>query len=138
MKFSPAVEEFLSRPIHSQLATLNPSGSPQQTVMWHRYENGAFLFTTTVDRVKYRNVQRNPRGSHLVLDPADRHRWVITNGTFSIDDRDPVAFYVALAEHYLGAAELDAWRRNAEPSFPRRTVLRLTPTRVRTDGFPRE
>src|SRR4249919_1916269 len=44
--FAPAETEFLQRPLASQLVTINPNGTPQLTVMWFRYENGALLFTT--------------------------------------------------------------------------------------------
>ena len=44
---TPADAEFLQRPLASQLVTVNPSGAPQLTVMWFRYEDGALLFTTT-------------------------------------------------------------------------------------------
>ncbi|HEX2173232.1 MAG TPA: PPOX class F420-dependent oxidoreductase [Dehalococcoidia bacterium] len=132
--FAPAVEEFLARPIPAPLAMINPSGSPQQTIMWYRYENGYFLFTTTTTRVKFRNYQRDPRGSLAVLDPENMYRWVIVNGSFSIDDRDPVQFYKDLAEHYLRGEALASWKHNT--TFENRTVLRLTPTRIRTMGFP--
>jgi PPOX class probable F420-dependent enzyme len=132
--FAPAVEEFLARPIPAQLAMINPSGSPQQTIMWHRYENGAFLFTTTTTRVKFRNYEHDPRGSLAILDPENMYRWVIVNGTFSVDDRDPVQFYKDLADHYLRGEALESWKRNT--TFENRTVLRLTPTRIRTMGFP--
>jgi PPOX class probable F420-dependent enzyme len=131
---APAAIEFLQRPLAAQLATVNPSGSPQQTIMWFRYEVGGFLFTTTTDRIKFRNVQHDPRASLTIIDPANMWRWVIVNGTLSADDRDPVAFYRRLAEHYLDAERLAEWQRRAV--LERRTVLRLTPHWVRTMGFP--
>jgi PPOX class probable F420-dependent enzyme len=130
----PAAVEFLQRPLAAQLAMVNPSGSPQQTIMWFRYEEGGFLFTTTTDRIKFRNVQHNPRDSLTIVDPANMWRWVIVNGTLAVDGRDPVAFYRRLAEHYLDAERLAEWERRAV--LEGRTVLRLTPQRVRTMGFP--
>jgi hypothetical protein len=61
-------------------------------------------------------------------------KWVIVTGTLSVDNRDPLAFYLSLAEHYLDAKRLAEWRRTAV--LERRTVLRLTPQRVRMLGFP--
>jgi len=131
---SPSVLEFLKRPLATQLATVNPSGSPQQTIMWFRYEEGDFLFTTTTDRVKFRNYQHDPRASLTILDPENMRKWVIVTGTLSVDSRDPLAFYQSLAEHYLDEKRLAEWRRTAV--LDRRTVLRLTPQRIRTLGFP--
>lgn len=131
---SPPVIEFLKRPLATQLATLNPSGSPQQTIMWFRYEEGDFLFTTTTDRMKFRNYQHDPRASLTILDPENMWKWVIVTGTLSVDNRDPLAFYQSLAEHYLDEKRLAEWRRTA--MLEKRTVLRLTPRRIRTRGFP--
>jgi PPOX class probable F420-dependent enzyme len=130
----PTAIEFLQRPLAAQLATVNPNGSPHQTIMWFRYDDGGFLFTTTTDRIKFRNVQHNPRASLTIVDPASMWRWVIVNGPLSRDSRDPGAFYRRLAEHYLNAERLGEWQRRAVQKG--RTVLRLTPQRVRSMGFP--
>jgi PPOX class probable F420-dependent enzyme len=132
--FSPTVVEFLRRPLASQLVTINPSGSPQATIMWFRYEDGALLFTTTTDRVKFRNIQKNPSATLVVMDPANMYRWVVVNGKLSVDNRDPAAFYRGLAERYLDAESLTEWQKRA--GMDKRTVLKLTPTQIRTMGFP--
>ncbi|MCS6924729.1 MAG: PPOX class F420-dependent oxidoreductase [Candidatus Binatia bacterium] len=137
--FTPEVIEFLQRPLASQLVTLNPNGTPQVTIMWFKYENGALLFTTTTDRVKFRNMQKDPHAAFAVLDPTNMYQWVIVHGTLSVVDHpDPVLFYEELARHYLNLddAGVAAWRKTA--MLDKRVVLRLTPTRVRTMGFPRQ
>ena len=136
--FSPAVVEFLQRPLASQLITINPNGSPQATIMWFQYEDGALLFTTTTDRIKFRNMQKDPRATLVVLDPANMYKWVTVQGTLSVDDREPVVFYSGLAAHYLNLKDegLAEWRKTA--ILDKRTVLKFTPTQVRTMGFPQE
>jgi PPOX class probable F420-dependent enzyme len=134
--FSPAAAEFLRQPFASQLVTINPKGSPQVTVMWFKYEDGAILFTTTTDRVKFRNMQKDPRATLAVVDPANMYKWVIVHGKFSVDKRDPEAFYRGLAEHYLTGEGLEAWKKTAQ--MENRTVLKLTPTQVRTMGLAKE
>jgi PPOX class probable F420-dependent enzyme len=132
--FSPAVAEFLQRPLGSQLVTLNPNGSPQVTIMWFKYENGALLFTTTIDRIKFRNQQKNSRAAIAIMDPANMYKWVIVSGKLSVDNRDPAVFYRGLAEHYLDETGLAEWRKTAV--MEKRTVLKLIPTQIRTMGFP--
>ena len=61
-------------------------------------------------------------------------KWVIVTGTLSADNREPLAFYQSLAENYLEEKRLAEWRRTTV--LERRTVLRLTPQRIRTMGFP--
>lgn len=130
--FAAGEMEFLQRPLASQLVTVNPDGSPQLTVMWFRYENGALLFTTTTDRVKFRNQQKNGRAVFSVVDPADMYKWVIVHGKLSVDGRDPAGFYRGLAAHYLTGDGLESWRKTAV--MDKRTVLRLTPTKIRSMG----
>jgi PPOX class probable F420-dependent enzyme len=134
--FPPVIEEFLRQPLAALLSTVNPSGSPQQTVMWFKYEDGDFLFTTLTGRVKFRNYQRDPRGSVAIVDPDDMFRYVIASGTFAVDDRDPVKFYRELGRHYLDDEGFARWSRTATTEG--RTVLRLTPTRRIVEGFPQE
>jgi Pyridoxamine 5'-phosphate oxidase len=102
--------------------------------MWFRYEEGSFLFTTTTDRIKFRNVQHDPWASLTIVDPASMWRWVIVNGILSVDGRDPVAFYRGLAKHYLDRESFAEWQHRTV--IERRTVLRLTPRWVRTVGCP--
>ncbi|MCW5892408.1 MAG: TIGR03618 family F420-dependent PPOX class oxidoreductase [bacterium] len=134
---TPAVAAFLGRPLASQLVTLNTKGDPQITMMWFRYEDGGLLFTTTTKRIKFRNQQRDPRAAFCAADPADMYRWVTVTGTLSIDGRDPRAFYRGLAERYLAPDALAAWQARvaAEGGMDDRTVLRLTPKRVRAMGL---
>lgn len=134
--FPTSVEDFLRQPLTATLTTVNPSGSPQITVMWYLYEKGDFLFTTLTGRVKFRNYQRDPRAAVAIVDPEDMFRYVIVNGALTVDDRDPVAFYRDLARHYLDDEGLKNWERGATTEG--RIVLRLTPTRRRIEGFPRD
>jgi PPOX class probable F420-dependent enzyme len=134
--FSPEAVAFLKQPFASQLVTINPKGNPQVTVMWFKYEDGALLFTTTTDRIKFRNMKRDPRATLAVVDPTNMYKWVIVDGKFSVDPRDPEAFYRGLAEHYLTGEGLEAWKKSAR--MDKRTVLKLTPTQVRTMGLAQE
>ena len=134
--FPAAVEGFLRQPLAALLSTVNPSGSPQQTVMWFKYEGGDFLFTTLTGRVKFRNYLRDPRGSVAIVDPDDMFRYVIARGIFSVEERDPVAFYRELGRHYLDDEGFARW--SATATIEGRTVLRLTPTRRIIEGFPPE
>lgn len=134
--FATPVVEYLQRPLASQLTTINLKGSPQVTVMWFKEENGALLFTTTTDRIKFRNMQKDTRAVFSVVDPANMYKWVVVHGKLSVDNRDPAAFYRGLADHYLDGDALADWKKMA--MMDKRTVLKLTPTQVRTMGFPQQ
>ncbi len=57
----PQTEQFLAAAHFAYFATIGHDLYPQVTVMWYQYAAGHFYMTTTTDRVKYRNVRRNPK-----------------------------------------------------------------------------
>jgi hypothetical protein len=61
---------------------------------------------------------------------------VNVHGKLSVEKRDPQAFYRGLADHYLTGEALEAWKKTAQ--MENRTVLKLTPTQVRTMGLAKE
>ncbi len=66
------VRAFLAEPRFAVLATLNRDGAPHQTVVWYELRGDDVVFNTTLSRVKFRNLRRDPRVSLLVGD-ADTH-----------------------------------------------------------------
>lgn len=92
--------------------------------MWVKYENDALLFTTTMDCIKFRNMQKDPRVVLTVMDPANMYQWVAVHGKLSVDNRESAAFYQGLAEHYRDSLAA----RKETAVMDKRTVLQLTPT----------
>ena len=56
---------------YAVLATVNPDGSPQTSVVWVGRDGGDLLFSTVEGRVKHRNMLRDPRVSVSVIDSSD-------------------------------------------------------------------
>jgi len=65
---------------YAVLATVNPDGSPQTSVIWIGRDGGGVLFTTVAGRVKHRNMVRDPRVSITVIDSADPENYVELRG----------------------------------------------------------
>jgi PPOX class probable F420-dependent enzyme len=65
---------------YAVLATLNPDGSPQTSVIWVGRDEDGVLFTTVEGRVKHRNMLRDPRVSITVIDSADPEYYVELRG----------------------------------------------------------
>jgi PPOX class probable F420-dependent enzyme len=65
---------------YAVLATLNPDGSPQTSVIWIGHDEDGVLFTTVEGRVKHRNMVRDPRVSITVIDSADPEYYVELRG----------------------------------------------------------
>ncbi|WP_037578115.1 PPOX class F420-dependent oxidoreductase [Phaeacidiphilus oryzae] len=123
-----AVRKLLDEPNPAVLATLNPDGSPQTSVVWVGREGDQLLLSTTAGRRKERNIARDPRVSLTVYDRADPQRYAEIRGTASIEEDAGRAFAVALEETYEGPGSGDAYL--ALPPEVVRVILRITPTRV--------
>ncbi|HJZ25263.1 MAG TPA: PPOX class F420-dependent oxidoreductase [Streptosporangiaceae bacterium] len=69
---------------YAVLATINPDGSPQTSVLWVGRDGNDLLFSTVAGRVKHRNMERDPRVSATVLDSADPENYVELRGLVSM------------------------------------------------------
>jgi PPOX class probable F420-dependent enzyme len=69
---------------YAVLATINPDGSPQTSVMWVGRDGNDLLFSTVEGRVKHRNMRRDPRVSVTVIDSADPERYAELRGRVSM------------------------------------------------------
>ena len=69
---------------YAVLATVNPDGSPQTSVVWVGRDGGDLLFSTVEGRVKHRNMVRDPRVSVSIIDSNDPENYVELRGRVSI------------------------------------------------------
>lgn len=69
---------------YAVLATVNPDGSPQTSVMWVGRDGADLLFSTVEGRVKHRNMVRDPRVSVTVIESADPENYVEMRGRVTI------------------------------------------------------
>jgi PPOX class probable F420-dependent enzyme len=69
---------------YAVLATVNPDGSPQTSVVWVGRDGADLLFSTVEGRKKHRNMVRDPRVSVSIIDSADPENYVELRGTVSI------------------------------------------------------
>jgi PPOX class probable F420-dependent enzyme len=81
---SDATLELLDGRNYAVLATVNPDGSPQTSVIWVGRDGGDLLFSTVEGRVKHRNMLRDPRVSVTVIDSADPENYVELRGRVSM------------------------------------------------------
>lgn len=104
---SPAVRAFLDEKRFASLATINPDGSPQQTVMWYLLQDDTIMMNTARGRKKDQNMIRDPRVSICV---EDGYRFVTIAGNVKlIEDDQPraQADIHALAVRYHGQERAD-------------------------------
>jgi len=105
------------------VATLQPGGEPQTSVVWVRADGDDVLFSTIKGRRKHANLTRDPRVSVLVFDAADPYTYAEVRGTAEITE-DPAAELIEeLSQKYTGEPFGD---RPGE----RRVIVRVRPAHV--------
>ena len=104
---------------YAVLATVNPDGSPQTSVVWIGRDGGDLLFSTVQDRVKHRNMVRDPRVSVSVIDSADPENYVELRGRVTLGPDPGRALDTRLSRKYDG--------RDPDPDRPGavRVVVRM-------------
>ena len=71
---------LLDRPIYAALGTIRPDDTVQVNPMWFEYDGEHVRFTHTNQRGKFRNLQRNPSMSLLLIDPDEPLRYIELRG----------------------------------------------------------
>jgi PPOX class probable F420-dependent enzyme len=89
MRIMPTVLSGLARRLVDEstfavLSTTNPDGAPQASVVWVKRDGDDILFSTVRGRRKTRNMERDPRVSVVLYDPADPYAYAEVRGTATI------------------------------------------------------
>jgi PPOX class probable F420-dependent enzyme len=93
--------ELLERPLFGALGTIRPDDTVQVNPMWFEYDGEHVRFTHTNKRGKYRNLQRNPTMSLLLIDDTDPQNYLEVRGRLVEAIPDPEGeFYVRLGRRY--------------------------------------
>jgi PPOX class probable F420-dependent enzyme len=125
--FDAKVEKFLRGKHFGKIATVRKSGAPHVTPMWYMYEDGKLIINTTTDRVKYRNIRRDPRVCFLV---DDGYPHVMIEGRARIAaERDAKKDIETLAIRYTGE---EAGKKAARERYWKmdRVSIEIIPERV--------
>ena len=133
MKLATDVQAILDQPLPADLATLNADGSPQLSMVWHERRGDEVVINTTVQRVKARNIDRDPRVSLLV---GGAERYVRLDGVARLvaTGAEALADIRALAVRYEGEAHAATQTRDVW-SKQERVTYAIAITRVYRYGF---
>jgi len=115
--------ELFDRPNHVAVATIEPSGRPQTSLVWAKTDGDCVLFSTIKGRRKYANLTRDPRISALVYDPADPYLYAEIRGIATITDDPDAELINELAIKYTGHPF--GYRPDEQ-----RVIVRITPDKV--------
>jgi PPOX class probable F420-dependent enzyme len=132
VQLNDSVRRFLEEKRFAVMATVGPSGMPQQTVMWYALRDGIVVMNTAAGRVKANNLERDRRVSLCV---EDGYRYVTITGraVLNHDQEQAQADIAALAVRYHGEEkardQIAAFRRQ------HRVSIYLSIDSVVADGF---
>jgi PPOX class probable F420-dependent enzyme len=116
--------DLLDAPV-ATLATIDPDGRPQQTVIWFLAEGDTVRISLNTDRQKVKNLRSNPRADLVVLDLANPMRYLEVRGEAEIADDADYAFATKVGSKY--GADLRAY----DAPGSTRVVVTIKPSRVR-------
>jgi PPOX class probable F420-dependent enzyme len=122
-ELTEAQRAFIREAHYAVVTTLRADGSPHSTVVWVDEENGKILFNTTLHRAKWRELERDPRASVVVI-ASDGYHWVAASGTVSLTTDGAHDDIERLSRKYDG----HAFRPLGEGEV--RVTARLDPDRV--------
>jgi PPOX class probable F420-dependent enzyme len=99
-----SLRPLLERPLFGSLGTIRPDDTVQVNPMWFEFDGANVRFTHTNKRGKFRNLQRNPSMSLMVINPETPQSYLEVRGKLVDVIDDPNGdFYVRLGKRYGNA-----------------------------------
>jgi PPOX class probable F420-dependent enzyme len=110
------------------IATIEPDGRPQLSVIWVSRDGDDLLVSTVAGRRKHRNLERDPRTTVLLFPKDAPYSYVEVRGTASMTLEGGRELIDEHARKYTGAERYTA----DDGTDNVRVVVRITPDKVVT------
>jgi PPOX class probable F420-dependent enzyme len=105
------------------VATIQPDGSPQCSVVWIKRDGNDLLFSTIKGRRKTANMSADRRVSVLITDASTGYRYAEIRGVAEMTDDPGGELIDELARKYTGSP----WQQRPGE---RRVIVRVRPSHV--------
>lgn len=102
MQLPDDIKSALDEKVFVHVATLNPDGSPQVSVVWMTRRGDTVLFSTAEGRVKPRNIANDPRVAMSFSPPDNTSRNIVMQGRVTRTATDGTWLIDELANKYVG------------------------------------
>jgi PPOX class probable F420-dependent enzyme len=122
-RMQDAAKALFDGPNHVTVATIDPDGKPQLSIVWAKRDGDDVLFSTIKGRRKYSNLRRDGRASALVYADGDPYRYAEVRGAVTLTDDPSAELINELSLKYTGEPFGD---RPGE----QRVIVRIIPDRV--------
>ena len=116
---------LLDQKSFATIATTNPDGQPQLSVVWAARDGDDVLVSTVRGRLKTRNLERDPRATVLLINPVNPYSYVEIRGAVTLTEQGGRELIDDLHEKYVGTRPYP----NDGPDDVR-VIVRLTATKV--------
>ncbi|MEU9385983.1 PPOX class F420-dependent oxidoreductase [Streptomyces sp. NPDC048279] len=127
--FSDDLKQLIdSTPVFAVVATVQPDGSSQQSVVWLQRDGGDLLFSTTVGRRKEQNPRRDPRVSIMANPPNAPYTCAEIRGTAEATTEGGQRLIDELSLKYTGKKYRDFDPASGDDA--QRAAVRATPRKV--------
>ncbi|MEV6114938.1 PPOX class F420-dependent oxidoreductase [Streptomyces sp. NPDC052109] len=125
---SDRLKSVLDGKVFIVVGTLQPDGSPQLSPVWVKRDGDDLLFSTTIDRRKFKNLARDPRVTVVVMNPEQPYEYAEIRGTAAATTEGGPELIDELSEKYTGKKYGDFNPAAAQDA--QRVVVRVTPRKV--------
>ena len=114
----------------AHLVTLMPDGSPQTSPVWCDLDGECVRINTERERLKFKNLKRDPRVALSISDPDNAYRYLEVRGrVVETTERDAAQHIDQLAKRYMG---VDKYPYSKPGDV--RVIVRIRPERVSSMG----
>jgi PPOX class probable F420-dependent enzyme len=120
------VKAWFDNAEYATIATIEPDGRPQLSVVWVARDGDDILVSTTVGRRKHSNMVRDPRATILLWPKESPYTYVEVRGTVTMTSEGGRELIDALAKKYTGA---DRYTMD-DGTDNMRVIVRITPDKV--------
>jgi PPOX class probable F420-dependent enzyme len=125
---SDGLKKVIDGRVFVTIATIQPDGSPQLSVVWAKRDGDDVLVSTTVGRRKEANLRRDPRVTVLV-NPADEpYLYAEIRGTATLTTEGGDELINELSRKYTGKDYADFNPASAQDG--QRVVVRISARKV--------
>lgn len=132
MEFPQNIKDFLREPNYLVFGTNGKSGYPQMTLVWFEFKDGLFRISTVTNRIKYKNVTRDPHVTMVIYDRGNPYRYVQIRGDVTDITREGAHDFIDhLSARYTGNAKYKADPQRKED----RVIISITPNSLYSVGF---
>ncbi|MCE3031978.1 MULTISPECIES: PPOX class F420-dependent oxidoreductase [Streptomyces] len=125
---SDRLKSLLDGKVFIVVGTVQPDGSPQMSPVWVKRDGEHLLFSTTVDRRKKLNLDRDPRVTVVVMNPDQPYEYAEIRGTAELTTTGGQSLIDDLSLKYTGKKYAEFNPESAQDA--ERVVVRITPRKV--------